>query len=108
MERWKEQEFLKKELAEMKNAKIPFCENTLINAVLSEYRTKAEQEGLEFSARVTDAKGDCCDENEFCVMLSNLLENSLDRQKKLYCNQHQAFKPSALFKCKSKNDYEGD
>ena len=75
-------EFLKKELAEIeKNAKIPFCENTLINAVLSEYRTKAEQEGLEFSARIQMPKELACDEAEFCVMLSNLLENSLDAAK---------------------------
>ncbi len=42
-------EFLKKELAEIeKMQKIPFCENTLINAVLSEYRTKAEQKDWNF------------------------------------------------------------
>lgn len=62
-----------------------FAENTLINAVLSEYRTKAEQEGLEFSARIQMPKELACDEAEFCVMLSNLLENSLDAGKKLYC-----------------------
>lgn len=100
-------EFLKKELAEIeKNAKIPFCENTLINAVLSEYRTKAEQEGLEFSARIQMPKELACDEAEFCVMLSNLLENSLDAAKSYiaisikYLN-HQ-------LSLNVKNDYEGE
>lgn len=90
-------EFLKKELAEIeKNAKIPFCENTLINAVLSEYRTKAEQEGLEFS----------CDEAEFCVMLSNLLENSLDAAKSYIAISIKHLNHQLSLNVK--NDYEGE
>ena len=100
-------EFLKKELAEIeKNAKIPFCENTLINAVLSEYRTKAEQEGLEFSARIQMPKELACDEAEFCVMLSNLLENSLDAAKSYIAIsiKHLNYQLSLNVK----NDYEGE
>lgn len=100
-------EFLKKELAEIeKNAKIPFCENTLINAVLSEYRTKAEQEGLEFSARIQMPKELACDEAEFCVMLSNLLENSLDAAKSYIAISIKHLNHQLSLNVK--NDYEGE
>lgn len=100
-------EFLKKELAEIeKNAKIPFCENTLINAVLSEYRTKAEQEGLEFSARIQMPKEFSCDEAEFCVMLSNLLENSLDAAKSYIAISIKHLNHQLSLNVK--NDYEGE
>lgn len=100
-------EFLKKELAEIeKNAKIPFCENTLINAVLSEYRTKAEQEGLEFSARIQMSKELACDEAEFCVMLSNLLENSLDAAKSYIAISIKHLNHQLSLNVK--NDYEGE
>lgn len=100
-------EFLKKELAEIeKNAKIPFCENTLINAVLSEYRTKAEQEGLEFSARIQMPKKLACDEAEFCVMLSNLLENSLDAAKSYIAISIKHLNHQLSLNVK--NDYEGE
>ena len=100
-------EFLKKELAEIeKNAKIPFCENTLINAVLSEYRTKAEQEGLEFSARIQMPKELACDEAEFCVMLSNLLENSLDAEKSYIAISIKHLNHQLSLNVK--NDYEGE
>lgn len=100
-------EFLKKELAEIeKNAKIPFCENTLINAVLSEYRTKAEQEGLEFSARIQMPKELACNEAEFCVMLSNLLENSLDAAKSYIAISIKHLNHQLSLNVK--NDYEGE
>lgn len=100
-------EFLKKELAEIeKNAKIPFCENTLINAVLSEYRTKAEQEGLEFSARIQMPKELACDEAEFCVILSNLLENSLDAAKSYIAISIKHLNHQLSLNVK--NDYEGE
>ena len=100
-------EFLKKELAEIeKNAKIPFCDNTLINAVLSEYRTKAEQEGLEFSARIQMPKELACDEAEFCVMLSNLLENSLDAAKSYIAISIKHLNHQLSLNVK--NDYEGE
>lgn len=100
-------EFLKKELAEIeKNAKIPFCENTLINAVLSKYRTKAEQEGLEFSARIQMPKELACDEAEFCVMLSNLLENSLDAAKSYIAISIKHLNHQLSLNVK--NDYEGE
>ena len=96
-------EFLKKELAEIeKNAKIPFCENTLINAVLSEYRTKAEQEGLEFSARIQMPK----EFAEVCVMLSNLLENSLDAAKSYIAISIKHLNHQLSLNVK--NDYEGE
>lgn len=100
-------EFLKKELSEIeKNAKIPFCDNTLINAVLSEYRTKAEQEGLEFSARIQMPKELACDEAEFCVMLSNLLENSLDAAKSYIAISIKHLNHQLSLNVK--NDYEGE
>ncbi len=72
-------ELLKKELTEIHTgSKACFCENPLINAVLTEYYIKSQEKGLNFSAQIRLPGALSCDEAEFCVLLSNLLENSYD------------------------------
>lgn len=68
---------LNKELTEVQ-PNMQVCENILINAVLMQYRTKAKEKDLKFSMQIQMPERLCCDEAEFCVMLSNLLENSLE------------------------------
>lgn len=73
------EELIKKDISSFENTKkAPFCTNMLINAVLSEYRTLSEKRGIDFSAHIDVPDTLLCDETEFCVMLSNLLENSLE------------------------------
>lgn len=72
-------EVLQRELAEVeKKGVVPFCKNAMINAVLVEYGKKAEMNGITYTVRMELPEELLCDEVEFCVMLSNLLENSLD------------------------------
>lgn len=73
-------ELLRKELHAVKaNGSLPrYCENMLINAVLAQYGGKAKQKGLRYTAQIQMPEQLFCDEAEFCVMLSNLLENSLE------------------------------
>ena len=100
-------EFLSKEVSEIKaNHIMPLCENMLVDTVLSECRKKAEDKEISFEAKVQIPAKLSCDEGEFCVMLSNLLENSLDAAvsyikieiKKLNCQ----------LSLNIKNDYSGN
>lgn len=75
-------ELLRRELTEIGgSAALRFCENTLVNAVVTEYYTKSAEKGIRFTARVKLPDKLLCDEAELCVMLSNLLENSLAAAK---------------------------
>ena len=75
-------ELLRRELTEIdESATLRFCENTLVNAVVTEYYTKSAEKGIRFTARVKLPDKLLCDEAELCVMLSNLLENSLAAAK---------------------------
>ncbi len=73
---------LNRELSDIHtNAEVPFCDNTLVNAVLTEYSAKAQSKGILFSVALQMPQTVLCDEAMFCVMLSNLLENSIDAAK---------------------------
>lgn len=63
------------------NSPVRFCENVLINAVLSDYLVKAQEKGIKFSAQIRLPQRIACDEVEFCIMISNLLENSVSAAK---------------------------
>ncbi len=63
------------------SATLRFCENTLVNAVVTEYYSKAVAKGVRLTARIRMPDRLLCDESELCVMLSNLLENSLAAAK---------------------------
>ena len=73
---------LRRELTEIDgSATLRFCENTLVNAVVTEYYSKAVAKGVRLTARIRMPDRLLCDESELCVMLSNLLENSLAAAK---------------------------
>ncbi len=100
-------EFLKKEVDEIQlSKKISFCENMLVNAVATEYYEKASKKNIKFSARIQIPKEQIYAEIEFCVMLSNLLENSLEAAK-----SYIVFDVKCLNRQLSvniKNDYDGE
>lgn len=71
--------YIIKENTDISRVAVPqICGNILINAALNRYRTEAEQKGLNFSASIQLPETITCGEDEFCVMLSNFLENSLE------------------------------
>lgn len=83
-----------------------FCENVAVNSVLSQYSSKAENRKISFAVRADVPQNLSCDEAEFCVMLSNLLENSLDAKKngisiEIRCHNRQ-------ISIKIENDYDGE
>ncbi len=98
---------LNRELEEIhNNAEVRFCDNILINAVLCEYMAKARKKGVEFSASVKVPDRLLCDESEFCIMLSNLLENSIDAAKS-YIEVSVKYLNNQL-SLNVKNDYTGE
>lgn len=98
---------IKKELDYIqKNTELRFCSNTIVNAVLSEYFLKAKRSGIEFSAQIQMPKNLACDETEFCVMLSNFIENSLDAAKSYISI---TIKPlNKQLSLNIKNDFDGE
>lgn len=83
-----------------------FCGNVAVNSVLSQYSSKAENRKISFVVRADVPQNLSCDEAEFCVMLSNLLENSLDAAKdgisvEIRCHNRQ-------ISIKIENDYDGE
>ena len=98
---------IKKELDYIqKNTELRFCSNTIVNAVLSEYFLKAKRSGIEFSAQIQMPQNLACDETEFCVMLSNFLENSLDAAKSYIS---VTIKPlNKQLSLNIKNDFDGE
>lgn len=76
-------ELLKKELSEIESeGSARACENPLVNAVIMQSAKKAREKGVDFSFDVNMPKELSVDEAEFTVMLSNILENSLDAAEK--------------------------
>lgn len=98
---------IKKELDYIqKNTELGFCSNTIVNAVLSEYFLKAKRSGIEFSAQIQMPQNLACDETEFCVMLSNFIENSLDAAKSYIS---VTIKPlNKQLSLNIKNDFDGE
>ena len=98
---------IKKELDYIqKNTELRFCSNTIVNAVLSEYFLKAKRSGIEFSAQIQMPQNLACDETEFCVMLSNFIENSLDAAKSYIS---VTIKPlNKQLSLNIKNDFDGE
>lgn len=99
--------FIDKENMEMqKDIMVPFCEYKLIHAVLAEYQAKTKQKGIRFLTSIQMPSTLACDETEFCIMLSNLLENSLEAAKS-YINVKIKYLNSQL-SLNIKNDYSGE
>jgi len=100
-------EHINKENSKMTaTAAIPVCGNVLVNAIISEYRSKAEQSGLSFSVSVQMPDTIACGEFEFCVMLSNFLENSLDSAQSYISVKIMNF--NSQLSINIENDYIGE
>ena len=100
-------DFITKEQAKAKSEKvITFCQNPMVNAVLAEYQTSAQNRGISFSARIQLPENLSCGEIEFCVMLSNLLENCLDAAIS-FIELETKFLNNHIY-LNVKNDYSGE
>ena len=84
---------------------VRLCENRLVDAVLAEYRAKARAKGVAFSVGAGLPESLACDEAEFGVMLSNLLENSLDAAKSYISVEMRML--NSQISLNIKNDYSG-
>lgn len=56
-----------------------YCENPTVNAVVSHYAARCQQEGIAFTARLTvPAQNENLDDRAPCVVFANLLENGVE------------------------------
>lgn len=100
-------EIINKEQAEVETISVPiFCDNPIINAVFAEYYENAEKKRLHFSVKLHLPDKLTCDETELCVILSNLLENSLAAAKSYISVESKYLNGKLLFNIK--NDYTGE
>lgn len=72
---------LKKELD--KGAEMLFCQNQAVNGLLQEYKARAGQDGIEFSAKVDLSAHVPVDDLTLCIVIGNLLENALEACRRL-------------------------
>jgi len=100
------EELLDKELETVfSSAVTEYTASELINAVLTEYDERAKNKGLKINISVDLPKELRIDENEFCIMLSNLLENAVDSAK-----SHVALcikQINSQLSVNVRNDYDG-
>jgi len=100
-------EFLSKERFDIeKGRQVVFCDNMLVNAVLSDYKANALKKGVEFNAEIQLPKVLACDEAEFCVIVSNLLENCLDDAVSYITIETKSLNGQIFIKFE--NDYTGE
>ena len=59
-----------------------FCENQVIDSVISYYCTLAERNTIPFHVQIDLPAQISVDETDFCLVLSNLLENALEASLK--------------------------
>ena len=80
------EEYVKKcvDFAEEKNLPIHmhFCENQVIDSVISYYCALAERNTIPFHVQIDLPAQISVDETDFCLVLSNLLENALEASLK--------------------------
>lgn len=56
-----------------------YCENPTVNAVVSHYAARCQQEDIAFTARLTvPAQNENLDDRALCVVFANLLENGVE------------------------------
>ena len=56
-----------------------YCENSTVNAVVSHYAARCQQEGIAFTARLTvPAQNAGLNDRALCVVFANLLENGVE------------------------------
>lgn len=56
---------------------ITFCENEAANLIFSSFKTRAKEQGIEMQIKAQISKKIHIAESDFCVLLSNALENAL-------------------------------
>ncbi|MEG0376843.1 MAG: GHKL domain-containing protein [Eubacterium sp.] len=59
------------------SAVIKWCNNTVVNMVLSHYKTLAEEKKITFNTRVTLSEEITVQDSDISVLLGNLLENAI-------------------------------
>lgn len=56
-----------------------YCENPTVNAVVSHYAARCQQEGIAFTARlIVPAQNENLDDRALCIVFANLLENAVE------------------------------
>jgi signal transduction histidine kinase len=72
------QEYLIKLNAATKNDIIyNYCNNQVLNALLSSFAERCEREGISFSVKIILPSSETIDNYELCIIIGNLLENAL-------------------------------
>ena len=66
-----------------------FCENQVIDSVISYYCALAERNTIPFLVQIDLPSQISVDETDFCLVLSNLLENALEASRKTTAAQQQ-------------------
>ena len=66
-----------------------FCENQVIDSVISYYCALAERNTIPFHVQIDLPAQISVDETDFCLVLSNLLENALEASRKTTAAQQQ-------------------
>ncbi len=68
-----------------------YCENTLANLVLSSFAKKAAAEDIEFLVNLRLGEITRISETDFCVLLSNAMENAINACKEVRAEGKNAF-----------------
>lgn len=58
--------------------KLVFCDNAAVNSLLQEYKTRANDAGVDFQTEISIEKDLPLDSLSICVILGNLLENAIE------------------------------
>ncbi len=86
------QEYIKSLNDEITNQAVKkYCENTFVNLVLSSFAKRAEDNGINFTAKVKIEELVRISENDFCVLLSNAMENAVNAAVKVKKEGRKAF-----------------
>ena len=73
------QEYLSTLMEKIPKAKERYCENTVVNAILSHYAARCEQEDIRFTSRLlVPETGSQATDGDLCVIFANLLENAAE------------------------------
>ncbi len=59
-----------------------FCENQVVNALLTSYSQRSKEAGIDFFASAQLPQKSCMDNFELCSLIGNLLENALEACQK--------------------------
>ena len=76
-------EYLEGVLEKIPTAMAHYCNNDIINAVISHYASICEKENIKFNASITvPRENDSLADTDICVVFSNLLENAVEGCKR--------------------------